>query len=525
MARLDELGKVPEKQRQQQHLDVRAVHVRITQDADLAVAQAAQIGRVMGAVRIDANGHRDVVDFVVGKQPVALDFPGVEHLAAQGQHGLVFLVAAHFGAAAGAVALYQKDFVIGRVTALAIGELARQHGHARAFAFFDFLPGLLPRLRRLDGQLGQFFAVFDVLVQPQFECRAHKTAHQPHRIARIQPLFDLALELGVKHLGREHVAGTGKHVFGHEFHALGQQAVQLDKAFHGLEQAIAQARFVRTTGAGGNEVDVALAHRRAFFGEGHAPGGAFAFGKAVVLAVGKALALEQRDHRVGDQRLHQVVAQAAFVLPGLRIAGFFVDERDRHARHQHGFAAQQVGQLAHRERAGFKVAGIGPGAHAGALAAVALGLGAQAQGLDHIATGKHQAGDLAFAVAGHFHALRQGVGDAHAHAVQAAREAVGTAFALVKLAPRVQAGEHQLDHGGVFFGVQAKRNATAIVVDADGAIGVQRDLDLFAVPGQGFVGGVVQHFLQDVQGVVGAGVHARALFDGLQALEHADGVF
>jgi hypothetical protein len=56
-------------------------------------------------------------------------------------------------------------------------------------------------------------------------------------------------------------------------------------------------------------------------------------------------------------------------------------------------------------------------------------------------------------------------------------------------------------------------------------VGVQRDLDLLAVAGQGLVGRVVQHFLDDVQRVVGAGVHARPLLDGLQALEHADRAF
>ncbi len=57
----------------------------------------------------------DVMHFVVFKEKVALDFPGVEHFAAQGQDGLGFFVAAHFGAAAGAVALDQKDFVVGDV--------------------------------------------------------------------------------------------------------------------------------------------------------------------------------------------------------------------------------------------------------------------------------------------------------------------------------------------------------------------------------------------------------------------------
>ena len=54
---------------------------------------------------------------------------------------------------------------------------------------------------------------------------------------------------------------------------------------------------------------------------------------------------------------------------------------------------------------------------------------------------------------------------------------------------------------------------------------MQGDLDLLAVPGQRLIGRVVQHFLDHVQRVVGAGVHARALLDRLQALEHADRAF
>ncbi|MNF09120.1 hypothetical protein D3C80_2097020 [compost metagenome] len=54
---------------------------------------------------------------------------------------------------------------------------------------------------------------------------------------------------------------------------------------------------------------------------------------------------------------------------------------------------------------------------------------------------------------------------------------------------------------------------------------MQDDLDFLAVAGQGFVGRVVHHFLQDVQWVVGACIHARPLLDGLQALEHADRAF
>ena len=40
-----------------------------------------------------------------------------------------------------------------------------------------------------------------MLVQPQLQRRAHKAADQAHRVARIQALLDLALELRVQHLG------------------------------------------------------------------------------------------------------------------------------------------------------------------------------------------------------------------------------------------------------------------------------------------------------------------------------------
>ncbi|MFZ9138309.1 MAG: hypothetical protein ACO21E_10700 [Hylemonella sp.] len=106
--------------------------------------------------------------------------------------------------------------------------------------------------------------------------------------------------------------------------------------------------------------------------------------------------------------------------------------------------------------------------------------------------------------------------------MQATREAVGTALALVELATCVQAGEHQLDHRRLFLRMQAKRNAAAVILNADRAIGVQGDLDLFAIPGQGLVGCVVQYLLDDVQRIVSAGVHARTLLDGFESLEDAD---
>ena len=109
----------------------------------------------------------------------------------------------------------------------------------------------------------------------------------------------------------------------------------------------------------------------------------------------------------------------------------------------------------------------------------------------HIATGEYQMGDLAFTVGSHFHAFSQRIGHAHAHAVQSAGEAIGAALAFVEFAASVQTGKNDLDDGDFFFRVHAKRNASAVVFDADRAVAVQRDGDFLAVTSQRFVGGVV----------------------------------
>ena len=211
------------------------------------------------------------MNFGVGKQAIAFDLPGVEHFATQRQDGLAFLVAPHFCAATGGVALHQKHFVVRQITALAVGEFAGQHGHARALSLLDLLAGFLAELRCPDGQFCQFFAIFDMLVQPQFQGGAHETGHQPHRIARVQALLDLTLKLGVQHFGGQHVAGAGEHVFGQQLHAFGQQRVQFNKTFDRREQAVAQTALVGSTGTGGYQVDITFAHGLAVFREGHTP--------------------------------------------------------------------------------------------------------------------------------------------------------------------------------------------------------------------------------------------------------------
>ena len=183
MACLDQLGKVPEKQRQQQDLDVGAVDIGVRQNANLAVAQAAQIGGISRTVRIDTDGHRNVVNLVVGKEPVTLHLPRIEDLATQRQNRLALLVAPHLGTAAGGVALDQKNLVVRQIAAFAISQFSGQNRHSRTLALLDLLPGFLAHLCRLDHQLSQFLAVLHVLVQPQFQTRTNKARHQAHGVA------------------------------------------------------------------------------------------------------------------------------------------------------------------------------------------------------------------------------------------------------------------------------------------------------------------------------------------------------
>jgi len=70
---------------------------------------------------------------------------------------------------------------------------------------------------------------------------------------------------------------------------------------------------VRATSRCGDQVDVTFAHRLTVLGKGDTPGQALTFGKTLMLGVGKALALKQRDDRLTGQGLGQVVAQTALV--------------------------------------------------------------------------------------------------------------------------------------------------------------------------------------------------------------------
>ena len=96
--------------------------------------------------------------------------------------------------------------------------------------FSTFWPAFWRVCAGLDGELGELLAVVDVLVQPQLERRPHEAGDQPHRVARVQPLLDLALELRVEHLGRQHEAARANTSSGSSFTPLGSSECMLDEA-------------------------------------------------------------------------------------------------------------------------------------------------------------------------------------------------------------------------------------------------------------------------------------------------------
>ena len=70
--------------------------------------------------------------------------------------------------------------------------------------------------------------------------------------------------------------------------------------------------------------------------------------------------------------------------------------------------------------------------------------------------------------------------------------------------------------------MDAHGEAAAVVLDGDGAVGVQRDHDVVAEARQRLVHGVVDDFIDEMMQsalIRGADVHARTAANGLQTLE------
>src|SRR5699024_29202 len=122
----------------------------------------------------------------------------------------------------------------------------------------------------------------------------------------------------------------------------------------------------------------------------------------------------------------------------------------------------------------------------------------------------------------HVHAGGEGVDDGGADAVQTAGDLVAAA---PELPARVQLGEHELDGGDALGLVDVGRDATPVVLDPHPAVVHEGDVDGVGVARHRLVHGVVDDLPHEVVQTAlagGADVHAGALADRLEALEHGD---
>ena len=109
-----------------------------------------------------------------------------------------------------------------------------------------------------------------------------------------------------------------------------------------------------------------------------------------------------------------------------------------------------------------------------------------------------------------------------ADAVQATGHLVAAA---AELAAGVQLGEHELDGADALGRVHVGGDAAPVVLDADRAVLHQGDVDGVGVAGEGLVDRVVDDLPDEVVQAAlagGADVHAGALADRLEPLEHRD---
>jgi hypothetical protein len=166
--------------------------------------------------------------------------------------------------------------------------------------------------------------------------------------------------------------------------------------------------------------------------------------------------------------------------------------------------------------------GIGAGLEED-IGAGALGLADGVQGPLGLPVVEFLAIGLAIPVDGHDQTLGERVHHGDADAVQSPGNLVGV---VVELTAGVEHGHDDLGGGAALVFVDIHGDAAAVVDDTDRLILVDDDVNLAAVPGEGFVDGVVdglEHHMVQSGPVVGVSdVHSRPLSYRVQALENLD---
>ena len=254
IAVLHQLRHLAIKKGEQEGADVRAVHVRVGHDDDLAIAELGEIEIVFA----DAGSQRrdQGANFFVAQHLVEPRLLHVQDFSAQRQDGLVAAVAALLGGAAGGVALHQEQFATLGIALLAIGELAGQAaGIERALApreFAGFARGLAGA-RGVHGLGANLAAHGGVLFKILHQLLVDEAGHDALDIA-IEFSLGLPLKLRLRQLHAHHGHQAFAHILALEvlFHVL-EEPLVLPKLIDGPRQRGAEAGKV---GAAIDGVDV-----------------------------------------------------------------------------------------------------------------------------------------------------------------------------------------------------------------------------------------------------------------------------
>src|SRR5688572_28954974 len=548
VAGLDQRAHEAEQQREQQSADVLAVDVGVRHQDDLVIAELRQVELVVDA---GAEGSDHRLDLVVLEDPVDARLLDVDDLAADRQDRLEHRVAPRLGRTTGRVALDDVDLRVARVGGAAVGQLARQRVVGEQ-VLAGKLAGVLrraPSPGRRRGLVDDHLGLGRVRLEPVPDLLVADLLHEALDLGVAELGLRLALELRVAELHRDDRGETLADVLTRELLVLLLEDLLVhrvavdDRGQRGAEALLVGAALVRVDRVGERvdrlRVRVGPLHRDV---EAH---------RHVVLA--HAVGGEADDGLVDRGLLGvdvlDVVLEPAVVpvddlggLEGLLLGpglGRGLGEGDLPGHAGLGLAltralvAQDDGQALVEERHLLQPAAdrvervvrrledvvVGP---EGDLGAALLG-GAdllQRPGLGQFVLLRPLG---AVAPDTDVEPLRQRVDDGDTDAVQTTGDRVALA---VELAAGVQDRHDDLDGRTLLDRVHVDRDATAVVLDPDAAIGEQGDVDLVRVPGQRLVDGVVDDLPDHVVQAAltgGADVHTGALANRIEALENGDG--
>src|SRR6266545_2342308 len=511
---LDDRHHVPEKERQEQGPDVRAVHVGVRHQDHLVVAQLRDVEFLGSDARAQRGDQQS--NFLMRQDLVVARLLRVDDLAAQWKHRLDFPVASLLGRAPRRIALHEEDLAKLGVPLGAVGQLRRQ-----ALVVPPALPGELACFAgRLAGLRGAHALVRDlarggrILLEGLGEAIVDDLLHEPLNLGIPELRLRLPLELRIGDADGDDRGQSLAHV------------VARDRALERLQIALGlriTRQLAREGRAEAGEVGAAFA-RVDVVGEGEN-----ALLIAVVVLEGDLdldivlLAFEE-EHLGMNRRLVLVqvldeLDDPALVEKGVRALVSLVLDDDFEAFVEEGELAEPIGERV--EGKSRLLEDLRVRLEANDRAVLGALLPRRQLTRRHpilVALRPHPSAPADLEI----EPLAQRIDDRDAHSMEAARHLVGR---VLELASGVKHGQHHLRRRLARLLVRVHRYAAAIVAHRAGAVRVQDDLDAVAIAPHRLVHGVVDDLVDQVMQAIGARVadiHGGPLPDSFEAFEDLD---